>query len=73
MKTILGWGGVDPPVKNDFTSDQGAFTQKHKINKFGLTFVSEARDKFRDPSVEAHSESQTLTEYVQHSNQRLTK
>ena len=47
MGTILGWGGRDPPVKNDFTTDKGAFQLKNKINKLGVTFVSETQDNYR--------------------------
>jgi hypothetical protein len=32
MDEIMAWGGNDPPVKNDFTSDKHAFTYKRKIN-----------------------------------------
>jgi hypothetical protein len=32
MASILSWGGNDPPNKNDFTSDKGAFLAKNKIN-----------------------------------------
>lgn len=46
----MAWGGNDPPVKNDFTSDKHAFTYKRKINQLGVNFISEAQDKFRAPN-----------------------
>lgn len=49
MSTILAWGQMDPPVKNDFTGNKGAFQEKYKINKMGVDFISEAQDNFRNP------------------------
>lgn len=43
----MAWGGNDPPVKNDFTSDKHAFTYKRKINQLGVNFISESQDKYR--------------------------
>lgn len=48
MATILAWGGADPPVRNDFTGDKGAFTLQHKINKLGVHFITEKQDNYRD-------------------------
>ena len=48
MAAIFSWGENDPPVKNDFTANNGAFTLKHKINKLGVQFVSEKQDNYRD-------------------------
>lgn len=42
MSEIMSWGGSDPPNKNDFTTDKGAFQLKYKINKMGVGFISEA-------------------------------
>ena len=41
MSEILGWGEFDPPVKNDFTKNNGAFQEKNKINKMGVGFITE--------------------------------
>jgi len=49
MGDILAWGGQDPPVKNDFTTDKGAFQEKYKINKMGVEFITETIDNFRNP------------------------
>ena len=49
MDVILGWGEFDPPVKNDFTTNKGAFQEKNKINKMGVEFISEKQDNFRNP------------------------
>ena len=49
MNIILGWGEYDPPVKNDFTSNKGAFFEQYKINKLGVEFISEKQDNYRDP------------------------
>ncbi len=43
----MAWGEHDPPVKNDFTGDKGAFQLKNKINKLGVNFISESQDNFR--------------------------
>ena len=48
MNVILAWGEFDPPVKNDFTTNKGAFTEKYKINKMGVEFISEKQDNYRD-------------------------
>lgn len=49
MNEILAWGEFDPPTKNDFTGDKGAFQEKYKINKMGVEFISESQDNFRNP------------------------
>lgn len=49
MAQILAWGGSDPPVKNDFTANKGAYQLRYKINRLGVDYISEAKDKFRDP------------------------
>lgn len=49
MSEILAWGGSDPPVKNDFTTNKGAYQLKYKINKLGVEYISEAKDNFRHP------------------------
>ena len=49
MNEILAWGEYDPPVKNDFTTNKGAFQEKNKINKMGVEFISEKQDNFRNP------------------------
>jgi len=49
MSEIMSWGGSDPPTKNDFTTNNGAFQLKYKINKMGVGFISEAQDNFRNP------------------------
>ena len=48
MRVILAWGKFDPPVKRDFTTNKGAFTEKYKINKMGVDYISEKQDNFRD-------------------------
>lgn len=47
MATVMSWGEHDPPVKNDFTGNKGAYQLKNKINKLGVNFISEAKDNFR--------------------------
>ena len=59
MSDILAWGGTDPPVKNDFTTDKGAFQLKYKINKLGVEFISEAKDNFRHPR---EADAQTMND-----------
>lgn len=49
MSEIMSWGGSDPPNKNDFTTNKGAFQLKYKINKMGVGFISEAQDNYRSP------------------------
>lgn len=49
MNEILGWGEYDPPVKNDFTTNKGAFQERFKLNKMGVEFISEKQDNFRNP------------------------
>ena len=61
MGTILSWGGQDPPVKSDFTSNKHAFAAKTKINKMGVTFISEAQDNYRQLTAEYE---QALMKYV---------
>lgn len=74
MSEILGWGEYDEPYKNDFTSSKGAFTEKYKINKMGVHFISEKQDNFRN-----HLESQTvpkedrIVDYLQNEAQHLTR
>lgn len=74
MSEILAWGGTDPPVKNDFTTNKGAFQLKYKINKLGVEFISEAKDNFRHPN---EGSMQTLDEkvidYMQKDSQKLIK
>lgn len=74
MKTILAWGEYDPPVKNDFTNNKGAFQEKYKINKMGVEFISEKQDNFRDPAVKQNvAKDEQIVEYVQQENQALIK
>lgn len=46
---VFQWGGVDPPVKNDFTKPSHAFGDRYKINKMGVHFITEKQDNFRNP------------------------
>jgi len=50
MSEVLGWGEFDPPVKHDFISNKNAFTEGTKINRMGVTYITEKQDKFRDPN-----------------------
>jgi len=50
MSDIMAWGRYDPPVKNDFTNNKAAFTEKFKINKMGVDFITEKQDNFRHPT-----------------------
>ena len=61
MSEILAWGGADPPVKNDFTTNKGAYQLRYKINKLGVEYISEAKDNFRDPNL---NEGQNMNEQV---------
>ena len=72
MSMVLAWGGEDPPVKNDFTSNKSAFQLRTKINKLGVTFVSEALDNYRIQNPDA-SQVDAIIQYVKHENQRLIK
>jgi len=65
MHTILKWGGQDPPVKGDFTSNRGAFTAQNAINRMGVAFISENHDNFRPLTGDA---TESLVDYVQHQN-----
>lgn len=67
MKQILSWGAHDVPMKNDFTSNKGAYTMKSKINKLGVTFITEAKDNFRDHKNGMSYEEQLMS-YVQSEN-----
>ena len=58
MSEILAWGEYDPPVKNDFTGNKGAFQEKYKINKMGVEFISESQDNFRNPQKKVNSSKQ---------------
>jgi len=58
MNEILAWGEYDPPVKNDFTGNKGAFQEKYKINKMGVEFISESQDNFRNPQKKVNSSKQ---------------
>ena len=74
MSDILAWGGADPPVKNDFTTDKGAFQLKYKINKLGVDFISEAKDNFRNPGdADKLTMNEQIVDYMQNHNQKLIK
>ena len=74
MSAILAWGEFDEHVKNDFTSAKGAFSEKFKINKMGVSFITEKQDNFRD-HVKARqlSKEQRIVDYLQDEGQVLTK
>ena len=74
MSTILAWGEFDPPVKNDFTSSKGAFTEKYKINKMGVDFITEKQDNFRDHHLRQKiGKDEIIMDYLQNENQRLIR
>ena len=74
MNEILGWGEYDPPVKNDFTTNKGAFLEKNKINKMGVEFISEKQDNFRNPQNKKDmTKEQQICEYLQEENQSLIR
>jgi ABC-type transporter MlaC component len=69
MSEILGWGEFDPPVKNDFTTDKGAFQEKNKINKMGVEFITEKQDNFRNPfNIKGMSKVDQIIEYLKEEN-----
>lgn len=69
MGVVLGWGEYDPPVKHDFISNKNAFTENTKINKMGVTFISEKQDKFRDPNArDKMNKAEELVQYLQNEN-----
>jgi hypothetical protein len=74
MRVILAWGEFDPPVKNDFTTSKGAFTEKYKINKMGVEFITEKQDNYRD-HVQAMKQPKAdrIVDYMQNENQSLIK
>lgn len=74
MKVILAWGEFDPPVKNDFTSTKGAFTEKYKINKMGVDYITEKQDNYRDHLANKKiSKEQQIVDYLQGENQEKIK
>jgi hypothetical protein len=74
MSKILAWGENDPPVKRDFMSNKNAFTEKTKINKMGVNFISEKQDKFRDPKKdETMTKEQRIMEYLKEENQTVIR
>lgn len=74
MNTILGWGEFDPPIKNDFVSNKGAYQEKYKINKMGVEFISEKQDNFRDPCKKVNQpKDEQITDYLQNENQSHIK
>ena len=74
MSVILAWGRFDPPVKNDFTTSKGAFSEKYKINKMGVDFISEKQDNYRHHLRDMHiPKAERIVEYMQGENQDLTR
>ena len=74
MDEILGWGEYDPPVKNDFTTNKGAFIEKYKINKMGVEFITEKQDNFRNPAHKKHmTKEEQICNYLKEENQTLIK
>jgi len=74
MDEILAWGEYDPPVKNDFTTNKGAFQEKNKINKMGVEFISEKQDNFRNPTnIKGMSKVDQIIEYLKEENQALIR
>jgi hypothetical protein len=72
MSVVLAWGEYDPPVKKDFISNKNAFTEKTKINKMGVNFISEKQDNFRDPNIdEKMNKTKQLMEYLKQENQSI--
>ena len=47
MKNIFSWGGSGPYDKNDYTKKKAELS--NKIKKVHRSFVSEARDNYRNP------------------------
>lgn len=69
MDEILGWGEFDPPVKNDFTTNKGAFLEKNKINKMGVEFISEKQDNYRNPRNKKNmTKEDQICEYLKEEN-----
>ena len=87
MAEILGWGlhceldeyrnirtTADDPYKNDFTSSKGAFTEKYKINKMGVHFISEKQDNYRDHyEAKVKDKEERIVDYLQKEGQHLTR
>ena len=74
MSNILAWGELEGPMKSDFTANKGAFTEKYKINKMGVNFISEQQDNFRDHlAAEKISKESQIVDYLQNENQRLIR
>lgn len=74
MRVILAWGEFDPPVKNDFTTSKGAFTEKYKINKMGVEFISEKQDNYRDHlRDQQYPKAERIVDYMQDENQELIR
>ena len=74
MDVILAWGEFDPPVKNDFTTNNKAFEEKNKINKMGVEFITEKQDNFRNPAnIKGMSKVDQIIEYLKEENQSLIR
>ena len=74
MSQLLSWGMYDPPIRNDFIKNKDAYQARFKINKLGVEFISETRDKFSEPCCnKKYTKEQQIVKYLQHDNQRLIK
>lgn len=72
MKNILAWGEFDPPTKNDFINNKGAYNERFKINKMGVHFISEKQDNFRDPVLrKTMPKEDQVVDYLKNENQKL--